>query len=147
MTRKYRSGALCVAVLLASCASSSQIYLVKRIDLAVLSQSGGVSRPMTFSYKTPRYVVRMGSGSANGEINDRAAELIEEGKFPQAAALLESIISDDSADAAPFNNLGIIREVFGDDAGAFSYYTRACALRPDDQELTWNFRNVGNGKK
>ncbi|HNX57652.1 MAG TPA: hypothetical protein PKK43_01030 [Spirochaetota bacterium] len=128
-----------------SCASSSMIYLVKRVDASPGRLSS--SRLMPHSYKTPRYIVRSGEKSAESEINNRAADLIEAGKFPQASALLESVISDARSFAPAYNNLGVVREIFDDPSSAFGYYSRACELDPDSYEYRWNFRNVGDEKK
>jgi tetratricopeptide (TPR) repeat protein len=146
LTRIYKSACIAAVLFFAvSCASSSKIYLVKRADAA--SSRVSASRFAPLMYKTPRYIVRADDDTAEGEINNRAADLIEEGKFPQASALLESVITDSPSFAPSLNNLGIIREIFGDARGAFGYYTRACDIDPDSYEYKWNFRNVGDDKK
>ena len=120
------------------------IYLVKRVDASRTRENSSRFTPL--SYKTPRYIVRSGENSAEGEVNNRAADLIESGKFPQASALLESVISDSGSFAPAYNNLGVVREIFGDPSSAFGYYSRACELDPDSYEYKWNFRNVGDDK-
>lgn len=145
LKRIYSALIAAIMFVAVSCASSSMVYLVKRVDASRSSVNSSRFTPLP--YKTPRYIVRSGENSAESEINNRAADLIEAGKFPQASALLETIISDSGSFAPAYNNLGVVREIFGDPSSAFAYYSRACELDPDSFEYRWNFRNVDDEKK
>ena len=99
-----------------------------------------------FDYKVPRYVAFMGGSSSSSRINDYAANMILEGKFPQAEALLQSVIADDPRCAQANNNLGIVYESAGNQSRAFDFYSRAALKDPDEEHYRMNIRNIGYGK-
>jgi Flp pilus assembly protein TadD len=136
------------AALFASCSAYTKIYLVDRVDRRTLvsHQPEKKSRD-ALSYKTARFVERTGQSSSSGQINDRAADLIVEGKFPQASSLLERLVMDEPEMAAAHNNLGIIYEIFGDYAHAFEQYERACSLDPENSRYINNIRNLGYDRR
>ncbi|MCP4136040.1 MAG: tetratricopeptide repeat protein [bacterium] len=85
------------------------------------------------------------------EINNQAITLALEGQFAQAERLLKEILNEEKNSGAVYNNLGIIYEVFNRHDKAFSMYSTACLLNPDNQYYRKNFLffidKNGSGKK
>jgi tetratricopeptide (TPR) repeat protein len=121
-----------------ACVSNDMIYINERFDI-----TSSPAHSAQYRYRSPRYLVRIGESSPSGEVNDRAVSLIEEGKFPQAVALLESLLADEPSVAPAHNNLGVVYEIFGDRKKAFKSYARACDLDPDEARYVRNIRNAG----
>jgi tetratricopeptide (TPR) repeat protein len=136
----------CVCAFCAACASDDLIYINEKFDIASTPAAGQSQRSTQHRFRSPRYLVRIGESSPSGDMNDRAVSLIEEGKFPQAVALLESLLADEPAVAQAHNNLGVVYEIFGDRKKAFESYARACDLNPDELRYVKNIRNVGYGR-
>jgi tetratricopeptide (TPR) repeat protein len=135
-------------ILAASCSSYSKIYLVDKVDrLTLVAHQPEKKSQDGLPYKTVRFVERVRQSTPSGQINDRAADLIVEGKFPQASSLLEQLVVDEPELPAAHNNLGIIYEIFGDYARAFDQYSRACALDPENDCYTNNIRNLGYDRR
>jgi len=99
-----------------------------------------------FTYQSPRYVAFMGGASSTAQINDRAAHLILEGKFSQAEALLQNVISDDPKCSQACNNLGVVYESAGNQPKAFDFYSRAVILDSDEEHYRLNIQNISYGK-
>jgi tetratricopeptide (TPR) repeat protein len=131
--------------LIASCSSFEKICFSERADMTKLSRSEQAVK-VNFDYKTPRYVAFIGRSSASSRINDHAARLILEGKFPQAEALLKNVLADDPKCPQACNNLGIVYESSGNYAKAFEFYSRAALIDPDEEYYQINIRGTDYGK-
>jgi tetratricopeptide (TPR) repeat protein len=62
---------------------------------------------------------------------DSAIALHKGGRLEQAAALYESLLSEDNANASVLQLLGTLRHQMGDDSAAVELISRALALRPN----------------
>ena len=136
---------LLACALVVSCSSFEKVYFSERADMTNLSRSSQTAK-VYFDYKNPRHVAFMGGSSSTAQINDRAAHLILEGKFPQAEALLQSVTTDDPQCAQAYNNLGIVYESAGNQSRAFDFYSHAVILNPYEEYYQTNIRGVGHGK-
>jgi len=141
----FCAASLLACALVASCSSFEKVYFSEKSDMTSLSRST-LTTKVYFDYKAPRFVAFMGGSSSTAQINDRAAHLILEGKFPQAEALLQSVTTDDPRCAQAYNNLGIVYESAGNESRAFDFYSRAAILDPYEEYYQMNIRGVGHEK-
>lgn len=61
-------------------------------------------------------------------------QLMAEGQFVEAAAILDTVLSVSPLDSKAWFNLGICRQAMNDFHGALAAYEMNCALNPDDSE-------------
>jgi tetratricopeptide (TPR) repeat protein len=126
-------------IVMISCSSYTTIYFVKKKPSV---KSATVSAAVFSERKIPRIIVFMGGSSSRDIMNDKAAEYIVQGKFPQAEILLQSLLSDFSDCAQAYNNLGIVYESAGDAKKAFQYLSKASLLEPDNEYYRKNLNSL-----
>ena len=132
--------AACVFLFVVSCSSAKAIWLTDRHHKKE-SSTGEQLYPS--GIHSPRYVTFTGGGSPYAVINNKAANMILDGKFPQAEVLLADLAKDEPGRGDAFNNLAVIYECAGDYDKACDNYLRACMIDPDNRYYRLNFSNAG----
>ena len=115
---------------------------MRTLDISAIPSLSNGSKPREVDYTASRTIMLVYGFSPVYEINNRAVEMIEQGKFPSAEALLLQIVNEKKPLAAAINNLGVVREIAGDSAQAWESYSRACILDPDNEYFRSNMLNV-----
>jgi tetratricopeptide (TPR) repeat protein len=88
------------------------------------------------SYK--RYFSDVFSFSPLGEIINRGVEYALRGMYAEAEILFNEVLKEDEKCSSAYNNLGVIYEMNNKDK-AFTMYSKACILEPDNEYYRWNF--------
>jgi tetratricopeptide (TPR) repeat protein len=137
--RKLFTACMLMLTILSACTSYTTIYFLKKKPQA---KNTAASAAVFNERRIPRTIAFMGGSSARDMMNDKAAEYIVQGKFPQAEILLLSLLSDYPGCAQANNNLGIVYESAGDAAKAFQYLSKACLLEPDNEYYRKNLNSL-----
>jgi hypothetical protein len=133
-------GALCALAFSISCSSARVIWLTKKHHI-IDTTTGEALYPA--GIHSPRYIIFTGGSSPYAEINNMAADLILEGKFPQAEVLLSDLSKDEPKRGDAFNNLAIVYESSGNYDKACDNFLRACMIDPDNKYFRMNFNGAG----
>jgi tetratricopeptide (TPR) repeat protein len=137
--RKIFTASVLFLTVMTACSSYTTIYFLEKKPQV----KNTVSSASVYSERRiPRTIAFMGGSSARDMMNDRAAEYMMQGKFPQAEILLQSLLSDYPGCAQANNNLGIVYESAGDLMKAFQYLSKACLLEPDNEYYRKNLKSL-----
>ena len=125
-----------------SCASNNRIPIYKEIVTVIPSDRNPIPSDSPYRYRVVRDLVQSVDSKSSTGLNDKAVELIRNGKYDDARIILEKIIGDDPEYAPAYNNLGIIYEIAGDIVNAEKNYSRACILNPDESRYVSNYHGL-----
>jgi Flp pilus assembly protein TadD len=109
------------------------------VDLASAQKTKG--QPM-------KEVVAVAAGPLQvNHANVEAVKLLNQGRAPEADVLLEEVLKADPNNVYTLNNLGVAKEMEGEDEDALRYFDRATALQSDASAVvttnrTWRGRQV-----
>ncbi|HSV97858.1 MAG TPA: hypothetical protein VLM75_13130 [Spirochaetota bacterium] len=150
------SAALAIALALAclSCYRYHAIRIEHRADAALLfagkeagpAEARAANDKSTRSVYTIKRFADVRSSSPAAVINRKGIEHALEGRFNEARNLFLEAIKEDDSMAAPYNNLGIVYEVFGRKEESFDMYSRACLLESNNDYFRKNllYSEAGN---
>lgn len=94
-----------------------------------------------------RYFANVFSFSPLAEINNQGIEYAFKNMYIEAEVLFSEVIKEDNNFSSACNNLAIIYELLNNKEKAFSMYSRACLLDPDNEYYRWNFLYFCDNKK
>jgi Flp pilus assembly protein TadD len=109
------------------------------VDLASVQKTKG--QPM-------KEVVAVAAGPLQiNHANVEAVKLLNQGRAPEADVLLEQVLKADPNNVYTLNNLGVAKEMEGEDEDALRYFDRASALQSDASVIvttnrSWRGRQV-----
>ncbi|MCU0822320.1 MAG: tetratricopeptide repeat protein [Spirochaetes bacterium] len=86
-----------------------------------------------------RYFAEMNSSGPLAKMNNKGVDYALDGKFIEAKYIFEETLKEDGKFAPACNNLGIIFELFNRREDAFSMYSKACIIDPDNEHYRNNF--------
>ncbi len=137
---------LLLALLLTGCYSYRPFVIKTKITVKDIVPSEKNSKKY-FIKKNLKYFVYIRSSSPIAGINNRGVDLALEGRFHDAESLFRESIREESDQAAVYNNLGIIYEIFRLRKKAFDMYSQACIKEPDNSYFRNNFLSFVNPQK
>jgi tetratricopeptide (TPR) repeat protein len=141
--RNYFTAGMLLLTVMTACSSYSTVYFIKKKP----QTKNTVPSPAVFNaHRIPRTIAFIGGTSARAVMNDKAAEYMLQGKFPQAEILLLSLISDYPDCAPAYNNLGVVYESAGDMNKAFQNISKASLLEPDNQYYRKNLNSLNTAE-
>ncbi len=82
-----------------------------------------------FRFRGARYLCRISGSSPEGNINNRAVDMVLAGDCIPAARLFREL-EGTCAEAAAANNLAVLAELFGTEGDPAVLYSSACRLDP-----------------
>lgn len=125
----------------------NNIPIYKKIDSIVDRKSGDVRyyqkekdvKGRVYTYYLKKYLAILSGTSPISVVNKRGVNYTLNGRFKEAVILFLDILKDNKSCAAVWNNLGVVYELFGMHKKAFSMYSRACIIEPDNSYFRKNF--------
>ena len=93
-----------------------------------------------------RYFADMASVSVLAEINNKGIECALTGRYLEAEILFYEVLKEDADCPYACNNLGLIHELNNNKDKAFSMYSKACLLEPENKYYRWNFSGFCDSK-
>lgn len=133
------------AVFFLSCYTYDEIRLRKSVSLddwplqTTATGNNGKSPEKKRIIYINKYLAKVSRPAPLAEINGKAVEYALEGAFFEAERLFIEAAAEYPSSPVPFNNLGVIYEIFNMREKAAEFYLRACAIDPDNRYFRKNF--------
>jgi len=114
---------------------------IEDIDLIErdLKKGKPLSQKRVFNVYLKKYFAKAYNFSPVAQINNRGVECALKGMFKESEILFREAIKEDQKFAIAYNNLAIILELFGFRKEAFSMYTKAALLDPENEYFRKNY--------
>ncbi len=112
-------------------------YHHEKKNISLKRDPGTGNKKNTLKVNKRRYFARILSFSPAAKINNRGVEFAVSGRFREAEVLFNEVLRE-GENTASLNNLGIIYEIFQNRKKAFSMYSKACIMEPDNENFRAN---------
>lgn len=119
------------------------LYITETGEL-ISSPDGRLAKK--FSFEGSRSFCLLRGGSPAAKINRKAVELALADETEAAEMLFKGLLADERAKAAACTNMGVLRELAGDDTQAKMLYAQACLLEPGNALFRKNLESLIFGK-
>jgi tetratricopeptide (TPR) repeat protein len=86
-----------------------------------------------------RFFADVFSFSLLADINNKGVEYALKGMYAEAEILFNEAIKENEKLSFVYNNLAVIHELNNKKDAAFTMYSKACLLEPDNKYYRWNF--------